>query len=103
VSPFKSQFGTQSKEFLMVMEEYEKYDLIKKTCKDTTKNVHLGEMDSDEIKKGKNNFITRMMIDVYLRDNRDKNFDEIKHVVAMKTTIDHDSISRSASPRKDRS
>jgi ribosomal protein L14E/L6E/L27E len=87
------------------LEEYEKYELIKRTCKNTTKNANITDIEKvNEFKRKRNNFINRMMIDVCLRDNRDKNFNEIKYVVDMKTNHDFDSISRSVSPlRKDRS
>eukprot|EP00347_Sterkiella_histriomuscorum_P017722 403348244 len=100
LSPFKSNHG----DFMRGLEEYEKYDLIKRTCKESTMNIEGQEYQRErDFKRKKNNFVNRMMIDVQARDNRDKTFDEIKYVVAMKTNHDQDSISRSVSPRKERS
>lgn len=37
-SPLRTQFGSN---FMKGLEEYEKYELIKRTCKQSTKNVDL--------------------------------------------------------------
>lgn len=51
-----------------------------------------------KLKQRKNNFVNRMIFDISRRENRDKTFDDIKDVIAMRSNP-----SRSISPRKEMS
>ena len=92
-SPFRSDI-----EFNKNLEEYEKYELIRRTCRESANNIDI----EIEFRQSKNNFLNRMMLDKYKRDNRDKTFEGIQTLVALKTDLDHDSIGRIVSPRRER-
>ncbi|CDW75291.1 UNKNOWN [Stylonychia lemnae] len=89
------------------LDEFEKYEFIRKTCKEY-KNSSLNSNDqkmfqhSSSLKNRKANFVRRMNQDIERRDNRDKTFDDIKDVIAMRSDTNNSTFNRSTSPRKDR-